>query len=75
MSLTTTINPTNATNSTITWSSDKSTVATVSNGRVTAIAEGKATITATTSNGKKASITITVPANVVPVVAGTSTSE
>ena len=42
-----TVNPDNATNKTVTWSSDKSSVATVdSNGKVTAKGGGEATITA-----------------------------
>ena len=45
--LTATVLPATATNKTVTWSSDKTDVATVdSNGKVTAVAEGTATITA-----------------------------
>jgi len=51
--LTATVAPTNATNKTVTWSSDKTTVATVdaATGEVTAVAEGTANITATTADG------------------------
>jgi len=45
----------------ITWSSSQTSVATVdSNGKVTAADVGQATITATTQNGKKADIVVTV---------------
>lgn len=46
--LTATVNPENATDKTVTWSSDNEAVATVDeNGLVTAVADGEATITAT----------------------------
>ena len=51
--LTATITPSNATNQNVAWSSDNETVATVSNGLVTAIAPGTATITVTTEDGSK----------------------
>ena len=50
--LTATLTPGNASNQDITWSTDNSSVATVDeNGMVTAVALGKATITATTGDG------------------------
>ena len=56
-----TISPSNATNKKITWKSSNTKIATVnSSGLVTAKAVGKATITATANNGKKASITVNV---------------
>ena len=61
--LTATVNPTDATNKEITWSTSKSSVATVSTtGKITAVAAGTATITATAkdSSGKSASCTVTV---------------
>ncbi|MBO4856829.1 MAG: Ig-like domain-containing protein [Bacilli bacterium] len=60
--LTATVNPTNATNQGIAWSSDDTTVATVSEtGLVTAKKVGTATITATSSDGgKTATCAITV---------------
>ena len=59
--ITATVKPTNATNKTVTWTTDNSAVATVnSSGTVTAVKEGSATITASTFNGFTASCTVTV---------------
>ena len=44
----------------LTWSTSKAKVATVANGVVTPVAEGKATITVVTDNKKKASVTVQV---------------
>lgn len=52
--------PETATRATISWSSDDESVLTVENGVVTARNFGTATITATCSNGKSSSITLTV---------------
>ncbi len=60
ITLTATILPANATDKTITWTSDAETIATVANGVVTGVAEGTATITATTHNGLTATCTVTV---------------
>ena len=60
--LTATVSPENATNKTVTWTSSDETVATVSDGVVTAVAEGKATITVTTVDGEH---TATCPVKVV----------
>lgn len=67
--LTATVEPANATNKAVTWSSDNISVATVdANGLVTAVAEGSATITVTTEDGSKtASCTVTVTTATVPV--------
>lgn len=46
-----TITPSEATNKTLTWSSDDEKVAKVENGKVTAISEGTANITVTTRDG------------------------
>lgn len=54
------INPSNATNKSITWSSSNNSIASVSNGIVTANAKGVATITAKTSNGKSYSVRVEV---------------
>ncbi len=65
-----TITPSNATNPSITWYSDTPSVATVDgNGNVTAVGAGKATITAQSNNGKKASAVVTVTAPVIPIAA------
>ena len=59
--LTPTITPANATNKAITWSSSNTSVATVSNGIVTAKGVGAAIITATTvDGGKTATCSVTV---------------
>lgn len=52
--------PSNATKDTITWTSSNPSVVTVDNGIVKGIKVGKAIITATTSNGKKAICSVTV---------------
>lgn len=49
--LTATISPTNAANKAVTWSTSNSSVATVTNGLVTAVSPGSATITVTTVDG------------------------
>ena len=52
--LSATLAPANATNRTVTWSSSNTSIATVnSTGLVTGVAEGAATITATTQDGNK----------------------
>lgn len=60
--LTATVEPSDATNKKVTWSSSAPGVATVdASGNVTAVAEGTATITATTDDGgKTATCTVTV---------------
>ena len=67
LTLTATVKPDNATDKTVTWSSNKTAVATVdANGKVTAVAEGTATITAKASD-KTATCTVTVMKGNVPV--------
>ena len=62
-----TVAPSNATNQDVTWTSSNTAVATVANGKVTAVAAGTATITVTTADGSKtATCTITVVAATVP---------
>lgn len=59
--LSATVLPASATDKTVAWSSDKPDVASVSsNGTVTAKKAGTAVITATATNGKSASCTVTV---------------
>lgn len=59
--LSATVLPASAADKSITWSSSKTDVASVStNGTVTAIKAGTAVITATATNGKSASCTVTV---------------
>ena len=63
--LTATISPSDATNKTLIWSSDNTSVATVENGTVTAVSAGNATITVTTEDGNHTAaceVTVTVPA-------------
>ena len=64
--LTATVNPSNATDKTVSWTSSNSSVAKVSDGKVTAVKAGTATITAT-AGGKTASVVVTVADNPVPV--------
>ena len=68
-SLTATVNPDNAANKNITWSSSDSSIATVNaNGTVTAVANGTADITATAADGSgvsaKCNVTVKMPNNV-----------
>lgn len=68
--LTATVEPTNATNKGVTWSSDHEAVATVDqNGTVTAVKAGTATIMVTTADGSKtATCTVNVRVHIgVPV--------
>ena len=71
--LTATVNPSNATNKNVTWSSSNTSVATVdSDGKVTAVAPGSATITVKTADGNKtATCSVTVKEGIDPVVSGT----
>lgn len=56
-----TYTPTNAVNKTVTWSTSDENIATVNeDGKVTGVAEGTATITATTPNGKTATCEVDV---------------
>ncbi len=57
--LTATVQPSNATDKTVSWSSSNAAVATVSDGVVTAVKEGTAIITAT-AGGKSAQCSVTV---------------
>ena len=69
--LSATVSPDNATDKTVTWSSSNTAVATVSsNGLVTAVQEGSATITAKAGD-KTASCTVTVSKKVIPVTSFT----
>ena len=67
--LTATVRPDNADNRKVTWSSDKTEIATVDGaGRVTAVKAGEAVVTVTTEDGgKTASCRVTVKAKAVPV--------
>ena len=71
--LTAAVEPDNATNQNVTWSSDKPEVATVENGKVTAKAAGTATITVTTEDGgKTATCTVTVTDKTYAISADTT---
>lgn len=61
LNLEATINPSNATDKTIVWSSSNPGVVSVDkNGRLTALTKGNVTITATASNGKKSTCKVIV---------------
>lgn len=51
LSVTATVSPSSATNKNVTWSSSNTSVATVSNGTISAVGAGSTTITARTSDG------------------------
>lgn len=74
LTLTADVYPENATDTSVTWSSSDSSVATVSNGIVTAVGEGSCEITATTSNGVSESCTVDVSAATEPVTDPTDPS-
>ena len=62
--ITATVAPSDATNQSVTWSSNNTEVATVEDGTVTAVVGGKATITATTEDGSHTAtceVTVTIP--------------
>lgn len=67
--LTASINPDNATNKNVTWTSSNSAVASVSNGKVTALKAGQTTITVKTDDGgKTATCKVTVNEKIYPVI-------
>lgn len=68
--LTATVSPDNATNKTVSWSTSDSGVASVSDGLVTAVGVGNATITVTTEDGGKTA-TCAVTVNPVEVTSVT----
>ena len=66
--LSATVSPADATDKSITWSSSDDNVATVADGKVTAVAAGKATITVKTNDGgKTATCSVTVQKKVIAV--------
>ena len=68
ITLTATVNPDNATNKNVSWKSSNTSVASVVDGKVTALKAGTTTITVTTEDGNKtATCNITVNAKVYPV--------
>ena len=68
--ITATVLPSDTTDKTVTWTSSNPNAATVSDGKITAKGAGVTTITATTSNQKTATCTVTV-ANAPIVYSGT----
>lgn len=72
--LSATVSPSNATEKTISWASSKVSVATVANGKVTAVAEGTSTITAS-CGGKSATCQVTVSKGIVAVTSITLNKE
>jgi endoglucanase Acf2/regulation of enolase protein 1 (concanavalin A-like superfamily) len=76
-SLTATVAPSNATNKNVTWSSSNTSVATVSNGLVSAVGIGNATITVTTVDGNRqatSSVSVTGASNLALNKATTTSS-
>ena len=68
ITLTATVTPDNATNKKVSWTSSDNTVAAVTDGKVTALKPGTATITVTTEDGgKTATCELTLKAKVYPV--------
>lgn len=68
VTLSATVNPDNATNKEVTWSSSDTTVAVVANGKVTTLKPGQVTITVKTADGgKTAKCDIIVKAKIYPV--------
>ena len=64
-----TITPKDATNQSLTWTSKDEKIATVKNGVISGLKEGKTTITAETVNGLKQSIAVTVEKEAeVPII-------
>lgn len=66
--LTATVSPANASNKNVTWSTSDPTVATVSDGTVTAVGTGSATITATATGGSNVTATCAVTVNAAPPI-------
>ena len=73
--LTATVKPDNAPDKTVTWSSSAPEVASVDAGKVTAIKEGTAVITATAANGSKAECKVNVESAVVEFEISLSSSD
>jgi len=67
ITLTPIITPSNVTDKTLVWTSSDNSVATVSNGVVKGLKEGKVKITVKTINDKTASANIIVTASVIPI--------
>lgn len=62
-----TIEPSNATNKSLSWTSSKNEIATVKDGVVTGLKAGKTTITVISNNNQKAEILVTVKEKEIPV--------
>ena len=74
--LTATVSPSNATNKAVNWSSSDAGVASVSDGKVTALKPGTTTITVSTADGgKTAMCAVTVEAKKIPVTGVTLDKE
>ena len=65
VTITATVSPSNASNKSVTWTSSNPSIVTVENGVIKGIGKGTATVTATTNNGKSATVTVKVLGDVI----------
>ena len=75
VTVTASVIPSNATDKTIIWSSSDTSVVTVNGGVITGVAKGTTTITAGSSNGKTATVVVTVKDTDILVNTSTISSE
>lgn len=70
--ITATVNPSDATDNTVTWTTSNNSVATISNGTITAVGCGRATITATCGNlSATCQVNVIIPVSRITLTPGT----